>query len=97
MGAITGASSKLFGDGSVLDQLKEFAKLGAGLGNAGAGIGLITSGLSKFSSTVNSFPADKLSQIVKTINDINPLKAAAFSLLGGKIDSGVALPTQKLL
>lgn len=94
---ISGAFSKLFGDGSILDQIKAFANIGPGIQAAANGISTVTMGLSNLSSTLNSFTGlDKLTQIVKAINSIDLLKAAAFGVLGGKINTPVIAPTTSI-
>jgi hypothetical protein len=94
IGSIAGGFSKLFGDGSIIDQLKMFANIGPALQTGASGLNAITTGLSGLSASLNSFTGlDKMTEIVKTINSIDLLKAAAFGLLGGKL--GINAPATK--
>ena len=91
IGTIAGGFSKLFGDGSTLDQLKAFSAIGPGLQAAVGAINNISTSLSNLSSTLTSFKGiDNLKAIVSTINSLDLLKAAAFAVLGAK--SGISLP-----
>lgn len=77
MGDILG---KLFG-GSIIDQLKDFANMGTPLQNAANALMSITDGFTILSNVVDAFDIDTLHEIVDTINDIDILKAAAFSVI----------------
>jgi hypothetical protein len=91
IGTVSGAFSKLFGDGSLLDQLKVFAGLGTGLMIAGTGINMISSGLSNLSSALSSLKGvDTLKSIISTVNSLNVDKAIALSMIG----SAIGLPKQ---
>jgi hypothetical protein len=91
IGTIAGGFSKLFGDGSMLDQLKAFGAVGPGLQAAVSSINNISSSLSNLSATLGAFKGiDNLKAIVSTINSIDLLKAVAFAALGAR--SGVSLP-----
>ena len=88
---IAGGFSKLFGDGSTLDQLKAFSAIGPGLQAAVGAINNISVSLSNLSATLTSFKGiDNLKAIISTINSLDLLKAAAFAVLGSK--SGISLP-----
>lgn len=84
--------SKLFGDGSTLDQIKAFASIGPGLQTTVSSLSTITHSLSKLSDTLGTFNGlNTLKSIVQTINSINIAKALAFGVLS-KIGV-VSLPT----
>lgn len=82
IGAIGNTIAKLFGGGSMLDQLKQFASLGDKLGESATAIGTITHSIFALSNTVSSFNIGGLRKIVDTINSIDLLKAAAFGIIG---------------
>jgi len=91
MSTVAGGFSKLFGDGSMLDQLKAFAAIGPNLVMAGMGITTISSSISLLSATLGSFKGlDTLQSIVSTINSIDIAKALTFAALGKF--AGVSLP-----
>jgi len=84
--------SKLFGDGSALDQIKAFAAVGPGLQTTASSLSIITSSLSTLSSTLSSFAGlDTLKSIVQTVNGIDITKALTFGALS-KLGT-VSLPT----
>lgn len=77
-----------FFSGGPIDQLKQFSALGPNLKIAADSISIMTNGLANLSSILANLQIDKLSQMVKSINDLNIVKAAAFALLG----TGSGLP-----
>lgn len=82
--AVTGGLSKLFGDGTMLDQLKNFAQLGPGLQLSANAFGSLASNLSLISSALSSFSGiETLKAIVSTVNGLNVIKALAFGVIGG--------------
>lgn len=86
--------SKLLGNDSVINQLKDFASAGPGLQMAAASFSSISLGLKMMSDTIDKFTGlDKLKSIVNTINTIDPTKAAAFSQ-AGKLGN-ISLPDLK--
>jgi len=92
MSTIAGGFSKLFGDGSLIDQLKAFAALGPNLQTSASAISLISVSLSTLSNTLGSFRGlDTLKSIVATINNIDIVKALAFGAIGRF--GGVSLPS----
>lgn len=89
--SIANTFSKLFGEGSLIDQLKGLSGLGAGLKTTADAFTSITNSISALSMSLSKFSGlDTLKAIISTINSLNVDKVVAFSLLARP--SSVSLP-----
>jgi hypothetical protein len=83
--------SKLFGDGSILDQLTKLSGMGDSLQVTASSMSSIATGMSTLSSALSSFTGlNTLKGIVETVNSISVVKAAAFAALSL---TGIGLPS----
>jgi hypothetical protein len=91
MSTVGNGFSKLFGDGSILDQLTKLSSMGDSLQVTASSMSSIATGMSTLSSALSSFTGlNTLKGIVETVNSISVVKAAAFAALSL---TGIGLPT----
>lgn len=94
IGSIADGFSKLFGGGSVMDQLMQFTTMGPGLQQAAEGITGISDGMSELSASLSALTGiDKIERIVAAVNSLDMVKALTFGLLGGSVNTGPAQST----
>jgi hypothetical protein len=83
LSSIADGANKLLG-GGMMDQLKALTLIGPTLGVASNGISLMAKSLASLSTTLSTMTGfDKLSSLVKSVNEVDLVKLAALSLIAG--------------
>jgi hypothetical protein len=94
IGAVTGIFARMFGDGSVITQLKAFAEIGPGLTIAASAIGMLAKNIADLSAALNSFAgSDKLAEISRVTNGAQLTKNASMSVSNNPIRSTINSPS----